>query len=296
MLSDGDIERAHPQAFDFVFGNLPAVEAAEFNQHLGGCRYCQGVVTDYSEIGQIIRQLPPHVDPPADLEDRTVAAMLQAAPGPPAEAGQRPGRDDLPTTQAYQVPQQPTPTGAPAASTEALPAAQKTLAPVTPLARRRGRRRGSARLWLAAAAAVIVTAVGVVIFRPSGGGGPALPATVVTPLHATAAAQVFGVGAAVGRATARQAGQSWTFKLVVHGLKPLPGNNFYECWWAGPGNSRPHPVLATGGSFVVGRSGSATLTMTTGVDPHQFRTMEITAESPGNGGMHGTVLLTGQTL
>ena len=62
-------------------------------------------------------------------------------------------------------------------------------------------------------------------------------------------------------------------------------------WWAAPGSTKAHPVLATGGSFVVGDSGSATLTMTTGVDPRQFRTMEITAESPGSGALHGPVLL-----
>jgi hypothetical protein len=42
----------------------------------------------------------------------------------------------------------------------------------------------------------------------------------------------------------------------------------------------------------VDKSGSAILTMTTGVDPRQFRTMEITAEAPGNGSLHGTILLT----
>ena len=62
---------------------------------------------------------------------------------------------------------------------------------------------------------------------------------------------------------------------------------------AAPSSTRS---LTTGGSFVVGNSGSATLTMTTGVDPRQFRTMEITAEPPGNGALHGAVLLTGQTL
>jgi hypothetical protein len=51
--------------------------------------------------------------------------------------------------------------------------------------------------------------------------------------------------------------------------------------------------VVTGGSFVVGRSGSATLTMTTGIDPRQFRTMEITAGSPSNGAWTGPVLLTG---
>jgi hypothetical protein len=84
--------------------------------------------------------------------------------------------------------------------------------------------------------------------------------------------------------------------MTVHGLKVLPGNDVYECWWAAPGSTKAHPQLVSGGTFVVDNSGSATVTMTTGVDPRQFRTMEITAESPGNGAIHGTVILTGQTL
>jgi hypothetical protein len=295
MLSERDIERAHPEAFDFIFGNLPPDHVAEFNEHLGGCRYCQCVVAEYSEIGRIIHELPPHVEPPADLEDRTVAAMRRALRGQPAVADQRPRRDDLPATRTYQVLQGATPPDAPTANTQAFQAVQEAPAPVTRLARCRGRRRGPVGLWLAAAAAAVLIVVGVVILRPGGGSAPP-QAAVVTPLHATAAAKVFGVGAATGRATARQVGESWTFELDVHGLKSLPGGDFYECWWAGPGSSRLHPILATGGSFVVGKSGSATLTMTTGVDPREFRTMEITAESPGNGGLHGTVLLTGQTL
>ena len=78
MLSERDIELAHPEAFDFAFGNLPSAKRAEFNRHLAGCRYCQAVVDEYSEIGQVIKHLPPHVEPPADLEDRTVAAMVAA--------------------------------------------------------------------------------------------------------------------------------------------------------------------------------------------------------------------------
>ena len=82
----------------------------------------------------------------------------------------------------------------------------------------------------------------------------------------------------------------------VHGLKPLPGDQVYECWYAASGSTRAHPLLVSGGTFVVGNSGSTTVTMTSGVDPRQFRTMEITAEYPGNGALHGTVLLAGQTL
>ena len=84
MLTERDIERAHPEAFDFAWGNLPRDRRAEFTRHLGGCRYCQGVVEEYSEIGRIIKILPPGVEPPAGLEDRTVAAMVAAL----AEQGQ----------------------------------------------------------------------------------------------------------------------------------------------------------------------------------------------------------------
>jgi hypothetical protein len=52
--------------------------------------------------------------------------------------------------------------------------------------------------------------------------------------------------------------------------------------------------LVSGGTFVVGNSGSTTVTMTSGVDPHDFPKMEITAETPGNGALTGTVLLTGR--
>jgi hypothetical protein len=78
MLSDRDIELAHPEAFDFVFGNLPRNKRAEFNRHLSGCRHCQAVVDEYGDIGPVIKTLPPHAEPPADLEDRTVAAMVTA--------------------------------------------------------------------------------------------------------------------------------------------------------------------------------------------------------------------------
>ena len=85
--------------------------------------------------------------------------------------------------------------------------------------------------------------------------------------------------------------------MKASGLKVLPdkGNEVYECWWVGPDSTKAHPMLFSGGTFVVDKSGSATLTMTTGVDPRQFRTMVITVESPGTGASTGAVLLTGQS-
>jgi hypothetical protein len=69
----------------------------------------------------------------------------------------------------------------------------------------------------------------------------------------------------------------------------------YECWWVVPGRNKARPGFVSGGTFVVDKSGSATVTMTTGIDPTQFRTMEVTAESPGTGALQGKVLLIGQT-
>lgn len=145
---------------------------------------------------------------------------------------------------------------------------------------------------VAVAAAIIAAAIVVPL---SLGGRSAAQLTVAISLHATPAAKAFGVGAATGQATARPADQSWTFTLTVHGLKLLSGNDFYECWWVTPGHTR---LLAAGGSFVVGGSGSTTVTMTTGVDPTQrFRTMEITAEKPSTSGtLTGPVLLTSEPL
>jgi hypothetical protein len=299
MLSERDIELAHPEAFDFVFGNLPSAKRADFNRHLGGCRYCQGVVDEYSDIGRIIKNLPPHVEPPVDLEDRTVAVMVTALAEQRAQTDGRSDPEDQAATRVYPIPEvrhpaedetrvQPRPQLQHPAEPQGRP--MVTRLPV-------GRRYRGRLAAVVAAAAAIITAAVVIPLSLGGGRITPAPATVVIPLHATAAAKVFGVGAAAARATARQVGESWTFDLTVHGLKPLPGNDFYECWWAAPGSTQLHPLLATGGSFVVDKSGSATVTMTTGVDPtQQFRTMEITAESPGNGAVHGIPLLIGQTL
>src|SRR5690349_3398268 len=107
MLSERDIELAHPEAFDFVWGNLPAATHAEFDRHLLGCRYCQAVVDEYGEIGRIIKLLPPHVEPSADLEDRTVAAMVAAMVEQKASTDHPSDAEDRAATRAYPIPELP---------------------------------------------------------------------------------------------------------------------------------------------------------------------------------------------
>jgi len=303
MLSESDIEAAHPDAFDFVWGNLPVAKRAEFNRHLSGCHYCRAVVDEYSEVGRIIKLLPPHAEPSADLEDRVVMAMTAALADDRAEHDQPGDAEDKTATRVYQIPHHrpsavpdtqirprsivtpPEPPAEQAPPGEAP--AELTVTRLPPWGRYRRRFAAIG----AAAAAVIIAAI---IASISLGRGPA-GVTVAIKLHAAAAARAFGVAGATGEAVAHQADQSWTFDLTVQGLKVLPGNDVYTCWWTLPGATKTHPHFVNGGSFVVGDSGSTTLTMTTGVDPRQFSTMEITAESPTNGALNGPVLLVGES-
>ena len=54
--------------------------------------------------GGIIKQLPPHVEPPAELEDRTVGAMVTALAGQSAEPEPRSDAEDQGATRAYPIP------------------------------------------------------------------------------------------------------------------------------------------------------------------------------------------------
>jgi anti-sigma factor RsiW len=293
MLSERDIDAAHPDAFDFVFGNLAAAKRADFNRHLTGCRYCQAVVEEYSEIGEIIQQLPPHVDPPAGLEDRIVGAMAAALAGPGAEPEPQTGAADQGATRVYSIPQPPAePETRQPPRPQPQPPEDEPQAPPPVIHLPVWRRYRGRLVAAAAAAAAVITGAIAIPLSLLGSGGP----TVAIPLAATTAAKLRGDGAATGRATAHQAGPSWTFQMTVHGLKVLPGNDVYQCWWVGPGSTKTHPQFVSGGTFVVDSSGSTTITMTTGVDPRQFRTMEVTAESPGSGALQGVVLLRGQAL
>ena len=292
MLSERDIEQAHPEAFDFVFGNLPPAKRAEFNRHLASCRYCQGVVSEYSEIGGIIKNLPPHVEPPAGLEDRTVAAMVAALAGQKAKPDRRADAEDRAVTKLYPIPGRQPPAEP---ETQVQPRPQLGSPPgpqarpvVTRLPVWRGH-RGRLAAVAAVAAAVITGAIAIPLSLLGSG-----PATVI-PLAATTAAKVSGVGAAAGQATARQdASGSWNISLTVHHLKNFEDAKWYECWYIGSksGQRQVAPV----GSFLVSDSSSQTFTMTSAVDPHDFKTMVITLQLPSADGafQQSNVILSGQ--
>jgi Anti-sigma-K factor rskA, C-terminal len=318
MLSESDIEAAHPEAFDFVWGNLPTASRADFDRHLLGCRYCQAVVDEYADIGQIIQRLPPHVEPPTHLEDRTVAAMVAALAKQRAKADRRSEDEDQAATRAYPIPErrppaepktqvQPIPQLQPPAEDEAqlrrLPADQPTPAETAarPMVTRLPvwrRHRGRLSAVVAVAAAIITAAI---LVPFSLGGGRTTPPQaipvqekVVIPLSGTTAGEAIGFGAATGQAIARQdtASGSWEITLTVAHLKHHDPAPWYECWYV----SRTGQV-ASAGTFLVGPSGSRTFSMTSAADPHDFSKMEITLQSPtSNGALGGIVILSGRPL
>ena len=286
MLSERDIQLAHADAFDFVWGNLPAAKRGHFNRHLGGCSYCQAIVDEYSEIGRIIKDLPPHVEPPADLEKRTVTAMVAALAEQTAKADRRSDAEDQAATRVYPVPQReplaedttrlyPPPAEPPA---EPQARAMVTRLPV--------RRRYRGRLAAVAALAAAIIAAAVIVPLSLGGGLPAGAVTfkLVPPPGSGQAAS----GTAVARP---DASGSWDITLTVHHLKNFAYRQWYQCWYV----SRDGRQVASAGTFVVPYDGSGTFSMTSAVDLTVFPTMQIRLQLPSkDGAIQGPVVLSGK--
>jgi anti-sigma factor RsiW len=305
MLSERDIELAHPDAFDFIWGNLPSAKRGEFNRHLSGCRHCQAIVDEYSEIGQIIKLLPPHVEPPAGLEDRTVAAMIAALDEQRATTDRRSDAEDRTATRVYPIPQRQPPAGhetrvqpipqlqPPAENeTEPRPSPVDPSAPAEPQAppmvtRLPVWRRYRGHLAAVAAVAAAIIAAAIVIPFSLGRGG----LTEVVTFHLTPPPG--STQTASGTAVARpDASGSWTITLTVRHLRTFGDSPWYECWYVGAGKAG-HPQVASAGTFLVPDSGSGTFSMTSAADPRQFKTMQIRLEQPGaTGSIQGPVVLT----
>lgn len=141
-------------------------------------------------------------------------------------------------------------------------------------------------LVAAAAAAAAIVAVAVVLGQ---GGTPAR-----SPVAAVIALRSPSGGPATGQAVVTRQAGGWSIHLSVHGLTASGPGQFYECWYAGPGNRPGHPELITAGTFTVGQDGRGSFTMWSAANPHIFRTMQITPEHPGDARQRGQIILTGQ--
>jgi anti-sigma-K factor RskA len=160
----------------------------------------------------------------------------------------------------------------------------RTLARVQRAARKTAWRRWSPRRTLSAAAVALAAAVAAIALILASS-APALAFTI--PLHPH-----HGITAS-GQAVAHQAADGWSITMTVHGMPKLRTDQFFECWYVGPGNRPGHPDLITAGTFKASPDGSATVQMWSAANPRTFPMMEITIEMAGDGGQHGQVLLSG---
>jgi hypothetical protein len=302
------IDLAHPEAADWLLGTLEPAAAAEFGDHLVGCGHCHTAVAELGHVGRVLQQLQPAVEPPPDLAARIVDSVLAAAAGdrtevhlpriPAALLAPRP-RAQAPPAQRPLPPPELASLYHPSPRTRhrRAPAARNdTPAPAAGAARPARRQRRTGRYAIAAAAAAAVGLAAAIAFLPGLAGttsaeapvigGGTIGAPVLIVLHPAA-------GTASGQATAWHLPGGWSVRLQVQGLGQLAPGQYYACWYAGSGNKSRHPVLISAGTFSVGPSGSADVSMWTAADPRQLRTMEITAESPGDASQHGRVILSG---
>jgi hypothetical protein len=283
MPPEGQVELAHPEAADWMLGNLRADQAVKFQQHLASCPHCQAAVAEFGVVGQMVQRLPPATEPPSGLEERTIARVLSAAAhhreapqlhhvpaAPPADA------EDQTGTQARQS----------QGATGTEPEAGTGGARIIRFPHWRSR---TTLLAVTAVAAAVATAAAIVLSLP-GSKGPGI-------IHAATVARFVlrspSGGPAGGEATGTDHGPAgWSIRLRVHGLRASAGDQFYECWYVrGP---QGHRQFVSGGTFTVGTSGAGSFTMWSGVDARHFRTMEITRQTPSNTGPGPVVVLTGQ--
>ena len=66
---------------EYLFGNLPAEERAEFDKHLAECPWCVAYLDSYQKTMQLEQaafSTPQDAPPPADAPEELIQAILRA--------------------------------------------------------------------------------------------------------------------------------------------------------------------------------------------------------------------------
>jgi anti-sigma factor RsiW len=66
---------------EYLFGNLPAVERAEFEKHLAECPWCVAYLDSYEktiQLEQAAFAVPEDAPPPTDAPEELIQAILRA--------------------------------------------------------------------------------------------------------------------------------------------------------------------------------------------------------------------------
>jgi anti-sigma-K factor RskA/putative zinc finger protein len=262
MVYDAVHALDHPETAGWALGALDPDDAVRFEEHLATCQQCRVEVAEFTPVAKSLSQAAPAAEPPAGLEFKVVAAVRYAAMAESATSSK------VTSTAARE----------PATSAQAEPKPARTSK-----SQRWWRRHWTNPLFAALAAAAVTAAafLGSTLFQAA----PVLAATIKLT------AQPGFTGS--GLATARHTHGGYKISLTVRGLPVSGPGQFYECWYAGPGNRPGHLKLITAGTFVVDHSGSQTLDMWSAANPADFKIMQITLERPGDASQRGKVILSG---
>jgi Anti-sigma-K factor rskA len=259
MPYDAQHALEHPEVAGWALGALDPDDLAAFEEHLQCCGQCQAEAAEFAPVGEGLKFAAPAVEPPADLELKTVSAVQYAAM---AERRTEPEPEPEPGSRPEPVPK-PSSTGK-ASRWWHLHWTNPLLPVVTALG---------------AAALTAATFIGVQLSQT---GVPAVVASFdLKP-------QPGQHGSAM--AAARDVTGGYAIQLTVKNLPKLRNGQFYECWYAGQNNRPGNPELITAGTFA---ASNGTFNMWSAADPAKFKTMQITAEQAGNASQHGKIILSG---
>ncbi len=286
----------HADVAGWALGALDPIDAQALEAHLRSCGQCQAAVAEFEPVAKALSRAAPAVEPPDNLQARTIASVLAAVaedkdaakirPIPVAfrPAGPRP-------SQALPVPPGPdsdsdsdSDSGEPGPGRR--PGAGGTII-------RFPRWHGHARLAAVAGAiagAVAAAIIAVLVIAPGSGHG--LPAGAVKFNLAPASGQT----ASATATDVQDASGSWRITMNVQHLAVLTGEDYYECWYVRPARAGRPEQYVSAGTFVVPDNGSWIFSMSSGVDPTEFSRMEIHKESPGATSPQGPAILSGTAV
>jgi hypothetical protein len=227
-------------------------------------------------------------EPPAELEDRVVAAIADAAGTAPASSADQ---ASAPAQRRFATPVQPATVRR--AEREAQAQAQPSPARQAPPPRAaRAPRKPRQRSWVitilnrpayafALIGALVVVVAGVAAISTSGGGNPpAAPLKFAMVVNGTSLAP-----GAHGSATLTKMSSGWQVELSATGLPHLANGRYYQAWLKNSAG-----VLVPIGTF----NDALEVTLWSGVPVTQFRTLTVTRqEANGNPASSGQRVLIG---
>jgi anti-sigma-K factor RskA len=256
MVDPQPHREAHPDVAGYLLGTLDEAEARAFAEHLPGCQACRSELAELAGLPGLLAQAAPAEVLPAELEQRTFAAIEAAA----LEA-------DRPQGETVEIsPTSPMTSGV---GQRDRPAA------VIPMDQaHRGGRRARARVMMAAAAALVAVAIGLGVLASVRKGSQS-PIATIRLISATG-------GSAHATATILTSPAGLVIDMQVDGLAPNPPGTMYTCWLVGPGDTLAHQNRVSVGSFVVHANQSVHVRWTTAADIRHFPHMGVTVE-PDNG-------------